>query len=409
MNITIVGGGFAGVKSALELAKDKNNTIILISDKSDFQYFPALYSSATGHSRHESWIPLGQIFGSHPNIYVYIDSIKSIDAGSKTLTGESGAVYNYETVIFAIGVVTSYFGIPGLDTYTYGIKSASEINRLKQRLYEDVAERSELDRNYVIVGAGPTGVELSAALGYYIKRLSRRYHLKYRTVNIHLIEAAPRVLPRSSEQASRIVQHRLEQLGVKVQTSKRVEGADGDSLMVSGRKIASKTVIWTSGVSNHPFFAKHPGVFKLAPNGRVIVDEYLAAARDIYVIGDNAATTYTGLAETAVHNAISLAKNLKRVDRGRQPKPYKPFLPATAVPVGRNWAVVEWRWVRLYGLVGAMVRRVADLIGYHDVMPLGMALRAWSSADSLENDYYTPSLSRRDVNASRRARDESVI
>jgi NADH dehydrogenase len=130
MHVTIVGGGFGGVKAALELAKDRNNTVTLISDKPDFQYYPTLYSSATGHSHLESWAPLGEIFADFQNIYVYIDTIDNIDAKAKKLHGTSGTEYHYETVIFAMGVVTTYFGIPGLDTYTYGIKSEQEIKRL---------------------------------------------------------------------------------------------------------------------------------------------------------------------------------------------------------------------------------------------------------------------------------------
>ena len=86
---------------------------------------------------------------------------------SKIISGSSGADYSYETLLIAVGVVTSFFGIPGLETYTYGIKNAHEIHRLKQRLFIDIAEKGVLDKNYVIVGAGPTGVELSAALGTY--------------------------------------------------------------------------------------------------------------------------------------------------------------------------------------------------------------------------------------------------
>lgn len=201
-----------------------------------------------------------------------IDSIESVNATGKTVRGASGTVYHYETLIMAIGVVTSYFGIPGLETYSYGIKNQAEIKKLKQRLFIDIAEKHLLDRNYVVVGAGPTGVELSAALGTYLKRLAKHYGVKKHRTRIHLIEAAPRVLPRSSEQTSRVVTMRLRKLGVIVQTNKKVEREHANTLVVSGRPIESHTVIWTSGVSNHPLFAAHPEIFSLAKNGRVVVD-----------------------------------------------------------------------------------------------------------------------------------------
>ena len=175
MKILIVGGGFAGVRAALELARDATNDITLVSDKSDFQYYPTLYSSATGHSHAESWAPLGEIFAEYDNVTVYIDEISGIDAEAKTVTAVSGTVYHYATLIMAIGVVTSYFAIPGLETYSHGIKNAEQIKRLKEQLFVDIAERRELDKNYVVIGAGPTGVELAAALGTYNKRLSLCY------------------------------------------------------------------------------------------------------------------------------------------------------------------------------------------------------------------------------------------
>ena len=118
----------------------------------------------------------------------------------------------------------------------------------------------------------------------------------------------------------------------------------------------------------------------------------MRAGKDIYVIGDNAATQYTGLAQTAIHNAIFVARNLNRKVDGKKPKPYKPVLPVSAVPVGQNWAVIEWRWIRIYGWLGSLIRRAADIVGYHDMFPLGTSIGAWRAAYIYENDYFTPSV-----------------
>lgn len=394
MHVTILGGGFGGVKAALELAKNPKNQITLITDKPDFQYYPTLYSSATGHSHAESWAPLGEIFAEYDNIHVYVDEVTGIDAHAKKLHGASGAAYEYEVLIVAVGVVTTYFGIPGLETYAYGIKSHAEIQRLKQRLFIDIAEKGILDNNYCIIGAGPTGVELAAAIGTYIRRLCRYYGLKRHRIRVRLIEAAPRVLPRSSEVTSRRVTKRLRRLGVIVETNKRVERENAKELIVSGRSVDSHTVIWTSGVTNHPFFAAHPDIFTLAKNGRVVVDAYMQAAKDIYVIGDNAATPYAGLAQTAIHDARSVARNLERMQRGKKPRKYRAILPVQAIPVGVRWAVVEWKHIRIYGWMGGLIRRAADMVGYSEVLPLGTALGAWRAATVYEHDYFTPTLRR---------------
>lgn len=391
MNIVIVGGGFGGVKAALELSKDPVNRITLISDKPDFQYYPALYSAATGHSHLESWVPLGEIFAGKKNIRVHIDTITSIDPDKKQLHGKSKTLYAYETCLLALGSVTTYFGIKGLETYAYGIKSAKEIKQLKQHIYTDIAQNHTVDKHYVVVGAGPTGVELAAALGSYLERLCDHYGVRNHRIRIDLIEAAPRILPKMSKPTSVRVAKRLKRLGVKIQTHKAVESATADSIMVNGHPIKSQTVIWTSGVANHPFYKDNARHFTFAPNGRIVVDDYLLAAPHIYVMGDNAATPYTGLAQTALHDALFVASNIKRIGRGEEPKRYQAVRPPVVVPVGENWAVFEWHRLRMYGWIASLIRRVADFVGYSDILPLGQALGVWHASRIMEDDYFTPS------------------
>ncbi len=167
MNITIVGGGFGGVKAALELSKDANNNITLISDKEDFQYYPALYGTATGHSHLQSWVPLGKIFASKLNVDVVIDNITRVDPTTKSLNGASDTVYKYDRLILSLGSITTYFGIKGLDEFSYGIKSYEEIKELKHHLYSAIVENREVEKEYVIIGGGPTGVELASAMREY--------------------------------------------------------------------------------------------------------------------------------------------------------------------------------------------------------------------------------------------------
>ena len=387
MNITIVGGGFGGVKAALELAKDDRNQITLITDKPDFQYYPGLYSTATGHRRLQSWVPLGIIFAGKSNIRVTLDKVTKIDPAAKTLTGVSGVTYKYQKCIMALGVVTTYFGIKGLDMYAYGIKSADEIKRLKQQIYTDVAEHHKLDKHYVIVGAGPTGVELAASLGVYIKFLCKRFNVRDNKLCVDLIEAAPRILPRMSENASKKVEKRLKELGVDVQTGKVVESATAEDLVVSGKHISSHTVIWTSGVTNNPFYADNAKHFTLAKNGRVEVDEYMRVNNDLYVIGDNANTPHAGLSQTALHDGIYVADNLKKQHESTKQKPYKAVKPPVVVPVGLGWAVLEWHGIVLSGRLASMIRRAADFIGYNDILPLGHALGVWRASYEMEDEY----------------------
>jgi len=385
MQITIVGGGFGGVKAALTLSKKKNARVTLITDKPDFQYYPALYGTATGKSHLQSWIPLGQIFADHDNVDVVIDSAVKLDKATRTVTTASGATHKYNKLILALGSVTTYFNIPGLNDFAYGIKSHEEINRLKQHLFEEFSKRDGADKDFLIVGAGPTGVELASTLGTYLKHLKKHYRQHEPRITISIIEAAPRVLPRMSEQASALVAERLKKLHVHVELNKKVEEETADSLIVNGKPIKSHTVIWTSGVANNPFFKTNADQFELSPNGKVVVDAHLRSGHDVYVIGDNAFTQWSGLAQTAVRDGIFAAKHIL----GKTKKKYVAKLPAVVVPIGEDWAIFEYKKIRFGGRLGSFIRSAADFIGYADVLPLGQAFTVWRAQNVREEFYAT--------------------
>lgn len=390
MKITIVGGGFGGVKTALELSKHHHNHVTLITDKPDFQYFPALYGTATGRSHLQSWVPLGQIFAGRLNVDVVIDTVTEVEPAKKIVIGQSGNSYQYDHLVIALGAVTTYFGIEGLDHYAFGIKSEAEIKKLKHHLYQEIAEQHEMDKQYVIIGGGPTGVELASALGSYIKRLGDHHKMPHHKVGVTLIEASPRLLPRMSEKTSTRVLDRLHKLGVKVQLSKKVESASAEGIQVSGRPLNTHTIIWTSGVANHPFFLANADHFELSKNGKVVVNHYMRTKDGIYIIGDNAFTPYSGLAQTALHDAMFISDNFKRRQANKVLKKYKPVLPPVVVPIGEDWAVFEWKFIKLHGWPASLIRRAADFVGYHDILPIGRALGTWRAQEVFEEDYFTP-------------------
>jgi len=375
MNVVIVGGGFGGVKAALELAKDKKVNVTLVSERDHFLFYPALYSTATGRSRRQSIIPLTKLFHG-TRVRVVEDSVIGLDTIRRIVVTREHQL-RYDRIVFALGVVTSYFGITGLDTYSYSIKSALEIDRFKKHLHDELTSDKHLDKNYIIVGAGPTGVELSAALAHYLDRIATAHNIRHSRIRLSLVEAAARVLPRMSEKTSHLVTERLKDLRVTVMTNKKVESEDDDSVIISGKDIPSKTVVWTSGVANHPFFTEHNDIFKLAKNGRVDVDEHLKVDKYIYVIGDNANTPHTGLAQTAIGDGIFVAKAIRAEAHGRVLPTYKPKMPPIVIPVGENWAILEYGPIRITGFVAAFIRKTADFMGYTDYFPLGKALQLW--------------------------------
>lgn len=385
MRIVVVGGGFAGVRVARNLAESEDAHITLVSDRNYFAYYPQLYHAATGGVRSQSAIPLSEMLADLP-VELVIDAAVSIDPTKKTITTKSKKVIAYDRVIFALGSVTNYFGIKGLPEYSYGIKTIEEAERFKQHLHQQLIHHGRLEAHFVIVGAGPTGVELSAALTDYLKYLAKHHHIAKPHYRVDLVEAAPRVLPRSPEAVSQKVHERLERLGVNVMTSAVVEGETSDALQLKGESIKTQTVVWTSGVTNNPFYIENSKYFKLAKGNKVVVDEHLQASEGVYVLGDNAATTYAGLAQTAIGDADFVTSDIKKILAKRPRTPYQPKRPSPVTPVGSRWAVAELGSVHVYGYLGWMIRRMADLIAYQDVEPLPQALRTWLREPQRQNN-----------------------
>jgi len=379
--ILILGGGFGGIKTALELADNPRFEVTLLSDRRDFRYYPLLYRSATGGSRVASSIPLTEIFEGK-DLSITQDEATGLDRNQKTIKGKSGKSYSYDLLIVALGVVTNYFGIKGLKEYSYGIKTLEDAHELRDHLHKQLVDEQKPDLNYVVIGGGATGVELAGVLPGYIGHIMKRHGLPKRQVEVDIVEAKERLIPDMNERYSRALAKRLSKLGVELHLDQRVEAETADSLVVSGNLIRSRTVIWTAGVTNHPFL-KHNG-FTLSDRSKAVVNENLQTEPDIYIIGDNADTPYSGLAQTALRDGLYVSDNIKRRAAGKSPLPYKPKRPAYVTPCGNWWAAVSWGSLQLYGLPGWFLRRVADFIGYHDLEPWWKASKHWLADNDRE-------------------------
>jgi NADH dehydrogenase len=374
--ILIVGGGFGGIKTALELSEgdDSKFEITLVSDQPNFRYYPALYRTATGGAVAGSSIPLSTILGN-TNINIIQGTAETVDRKARSLTLAGKQVLSYDILVLSLGVVTNYFGIPGMEDFSYSIKSFEAIERFKKHLHEQIEDERRPDLNYVIVGAGPTGIELAGALPDYLREVMDNHGVKHKPVHIDLIEAAPRLLPRMPKAISKRVATRLRSLGVRLYTGSAVQGVTADNLTVNGKPIKSHTVIWTAGVTNNPFF-KNNG-FMLTPRGKVATNLYLEAEDNIFVVGDNANTPYSGMAQTAMHDGEYVAGVIKRRAEEKEPKSYRIVKPITVIPVGGRWATVLWDKVKLYGMAGWALRELADLIAFADYEPWWKAGKQW--------------------------------
>lgn len=374
MKVLIVGGGFAGIKAARSLAADPRMEVTLVSDRDHFEYHAALYRSATGRSSLEVVVPLAQIFASS-RVKVVQDGMAAVDADDHVAIGRTGTRYTYDVLVLALGVVTEYYGIRGLADFSYGIKNIDEAERLKAHLHSELAA-GRPDSHYVVVGGGPTGVELAGELVAYLAALRRAHRVKSTKFTVHLVEAAPRVLPAMPKDISAKITKRLQRLGVQVHVGTAVKGETADSISLPSGKLKTHLVVWTAGVTNNPFFTWQ-AVFKLGKGKRVVVDDQLRAAPDVYVLGDSAATTQTGWAQTALYDADFVATNLKRGLDGQPARSYHPRQPVGAIPVGPRWCAVAMGNRRLYGYPGWVVRRHLDLKLFRRLLPAPLARQAW--------------------------------
>lgn len=381
--VLIVGGGFGGVKAALELADDPHFHVTLLSDDNHLRYYPTLYHTATGGRRANSSLPLARIFEGKPVEFIRGSAV-TLDRKAKTIITADGTTHPYDSLILSLGVVTNYFGINGLAAYSYSIKSQAEVARFKAHLHQQMRDEHRPDLHYVIVGAGPTGIELAGALPEYLREIMQRHGVTARSLHIDLIEAMPRLLPRLPRRTSNAVRRRLRRLGIKLYVGSVVQGQTADELIVNGKPIRSHTVIWTAGVTNHPFFKDNN--FVMMGRGKVGVDVYLQAEENIFVIGDNANSPYSGLAQTALHDGEFVACNLRRRAAGKRFKSYVAKEPITIIPAGPRWAAVIWGRLSFNGKPGWLLREAADLIGFHDLEPWPRAAKQFLTEFSDEDD-----------------------
>jgi len=379
--ILIVGGGFAGIKTALNLADNESLDIILLSDQKNFRYYPSLYRAAVGGRKEPASIPLSQIFEGKNVKLEYAEAVK-LDRVNKTLKAKNNRTYTYEKLVLTLGVVTNYFGIEGLQENSFGIKTLEEAFKLRDHLHNQLLNDLKPDLNYIIIGGGPTGVELAGELPGYIRHIMRRHGLADRKIKVDLVEAAPRLMPRMPKIYSKKIARRLRQLGVTLMLGRTVQASTADSLMVDGKPIASHTVIWTAGVTNHPFFKENN--FQLSERGKVLVDQYLQAEPDIFVAGDNADTEYSGMAQTALYDGEFVSRNINRLAAGLGMETYKPKRPVYVTPVGPGWAAVLWGNFTTFGRIGWLLRNAADLRAYSQYEPWFRASSHWVAMHETE-------------------------
>jgi NADH dehydrogenase len=390
--VIIVGGGFGGAATALALEKKNipGLKIVLVSNKPHFEYYPALYRVVTGRSPLEVCIPLREIFKGK-DVEVLEDTIINVNLSEKTLEGKSDSRYMFDFLVLALGSETAYFNIPGLEELSFSFKSINDGLRLKRHLHESFSAAEKMPEeeriqaaHIVVVGGGASGTELAGELALYTRRMAKYHKINPSLVTIDLIEAAPRLVPSLPEEVSAKIYNRLHDLGVNIFLGRTVVKEEVEEIFMKDMEIKTKTVVWTAGIRPNRFYTKISGL-EFDKKERVLVDEFLQAegVSNVFVIGDAAATPYTGMAQTASYDGRLVAQNIGLKIKGRSMEKYQPKKPYHSVPIGPGWAATIIGPVIVYGRIGWFFRRLADFRYFFSILSLRKTISAFRNGRTI--------------------------
>ncbi len=367
-SLVIIGGGFGGLNAAKHLANRKNINVTLI-DRHNYHLFqPLLYQVATaGLSPADIAAPIRSILSKAKNIQVVLGEVKKVNLDRQTITTDF-ADLSFDYCLLACGATSSYFGHEEWEPFAPSLKSLEQATEIRRRvlLAFEKAER-ELDpekqrdlQTFIVVGGGPTGVELAGALGEISRfSLNRDFrHIDPKRTRVILIEAGLRVLPSFSSDLSEKAAISLERLGVTVWTQRRVAKITDEGVgFVGGEFIKASTVLWAAGVRPSPL-NQSLGV-PLSPQGRVIVEGDLSIPGhpNVFCIGDQAhcldkaGRPLPGLAPVAIQQGQFIAKLIKAEINGEKRPSFEYFDKGQMATIGRTKAVVEFGKFRITGFI----------------------------------------------------------
>src|SRR6202167_5203166 len=377
--IIIVGGGFGGLAAAKALRKTPAEVILI--DRSNHHLFqPLLYQVATAVlTPSQIATPIRSIFRKQKNVTVILGEVTSVDKERKCVfvsdADRERVSVAYDYLILATGATHSYFSHNEFEKYAPGLKSLADAVSARNRIlqaFEQAEAEEDPSRHpdlltFILVGAGPPGVEMASALAILVRTTleSDFRRVDPASARIVLVDMAPRVLPPFSEDLSEAAKRRLEKLGVEVRLGHSVDLIDDDGIVVAGERIPSKTVIWTAGVAPSPAGKWLKVETDRAGRVRVQNDVSVPGHPEIFVIGDTASfdengKPLPGVAQVAMQQGRYAGKVLHaRITGSTPPGPFCYFDKGTMAVVGKGFAVLQSHKVRVSGFVawlaGALV------------------------------------------------------
>ncbi len=398
--VVIVGGGFGGLYAAKQLGIDPELSVTLI-DRRNFHLFqPMLYQVATGAlSPGEIAQPLRSVLRKQRNTTVILGEAVGLDPERRQVLMSDGGPIDYDTLIVATGAHHTYFGHDEWATLAPGLKTLEDATEIRRRILIafEAAEREavpELRRawlTFVLVGGGPTGVELAGSLGEIARDTLKRdfRSIDPRTSRIIVVEAMDRILPTYPPDRSASAKRQLERLGVVVRLGTRVTAIDADGVTVevgqgdaaTTEVIPARTVLWGAGVMTSAFVRKVAAATgaPMDRNGRILVEADLTVPGhpEIFVVGDAAVQPWKperatpGVAQGAMQGGIHAARTIRRRLLGRPTEPYRYSNHGDVAVIGRLAGVTDIPWLGPFGKQGGLTAwflwlgiHIAYLIGF---------------------------------------------
>jgi len=375
--VVIVGGGFAGMNAAKALGRSGKVDVILIDRRNYHLFQPLLYQVAmAGLSPADIAAPIRSMLSRYPNVRVIQVEVQRLHLDRQTVVAD-GAEIKYDYLMLACGAQHSYFGRDEWEEFAPGLKTLEQATEIRRRVltaYEE-AERTT-DRaaqkrllTFVIVGGGPTGVELAGAIGEMSRfTLARDFrNIDAKQARVILIEAGPRILATFDEDQSSRAMRDLENLGVQAWTNSRVTKIDAEGVEIGQERIAAATVLWAAGVQASEI-GKHTGV-EIDRQGRVPVEPDLTVKghSNVFVAGDQSCFTHQtgaplpGTAPVAIQQGRYIARTILDDVAGRPRKPFHFVDKGQMATIGRSKAVLEIGRLKLSGFLAWMTWLVVHI------------------------------------------------
>jgi NADH dehydrogenase len=367
--IVIVGAGFGGLAAAKAL-KNTPAEITLIDRTNHHLFQPLLYQVATAVlTPSQIATPIRSILHNQKNVTVILGEVTGVDSDKKcvfvTDADRENVPIAYDYLILATGATHSYFGHNEFETFAPGLKSLADAEAARNKILQafelaeaedDPARHRDL-LTFILVGAGPTGVEMAGALAVLVRTSlkSEFRRIDPASARIVLVDMAPRVLGPFSEDLSKAAKTRLEKLGVEVRLGHSVEQIDADGIVVAGERIASKTVIWTAGVAPSPAGKWLNVETDRAGRVRIQKDLTVPGHVEIFVVGDTASLDQNGkplpgVAQVAMQQGRYAAKVIhNRIAGKRPPDSFSYFDKGSMAVVGKGFAVLQSGKVQISG------------------------------------------------------------